>query len=410
MNTDKINQAKDAIGEILRAQNTYLSIETLNKINAEIIEAIRLIFDCPYHQSAIEEAGRELIRELKETDETLGAKLRNALSPHYGLPSTISKLREHPELLKIVEDMSDQAIKNNLRIDTILNAIDEQLSTLTTSRGEWKLLSEEKIVENVKLKKDFDICKRSHDAVIELSEIQNKSFIELKQENDELRKEAKGLKGIVGQEVLIKRSIEKDGLPKKNDTYLVENSSHSDLCEFSDGKFLYQRMNIDYWYEPAIFPLLPVKEVGERQDREKLVFDLLNKHLPKDTKWDIETEQGVQNAMKELYNQLSTPLPTKQSTGFRLGDIEECLQQMRMGLGLYGLYNAESCKKWAGEYFNKLISLPHQSTKNLSLDGAGKIIKMARAFSYRENGTIVFENSEDQIIQFLTTIEHTEVK
>ena len=56
--------------------------------------------------------------------ETVAAKLRNALSPHYGLPSVISKLREHPEILKIVEDMAEQAIKNNLMIDDLLKQID----------------------------------------------------------------------------------------------------------------------------------------------------------------------------------------------------------------------------------------------------------------------------------------------
>lgn len=64
--------------------------------------------------------------ELKDGDETLAAKLRNALSPHYGLPSVILKLRKHPEVLKIAEDMAEQALKSNLRIDAILAAIDSQ--------------------------------------------------------------------------------------------------------------------------------------------------------------------------------------------------------------------------------------------------------------------------------------------
>ena len=66
----------------------------------------------------------KLNTELKDGDETLSAKLRNALSPHYGLPSVILKLREHLEILKIVEDMAEQALKNNFRIDALLNAID----------------------------------------------------------------------------------------------------------------------------------------------------------------------------------------------------------------------------------------------------------------------------------------------
>ena len=57
--------------------------------------------------------------------ETVSAKLRNALSPHYGLPSVILKLREHPEILKISEDMANQAIKNNMVIDSLLKQIDD---------------------------------------------------------------------------------------------------------------------------------------------------------------------------------------------------------------------------------------------------------------------------------------------
>lgn len=80
-----------------------------------------------YHTRKCEEAGKELESELKDGDESLCAKLRNALSPHYGLPSAISKLRNNSEILKIVEDMSQQALKNNLRIDTLLRAIESQL-------------------------------------------------------------------------------------------------------------------------------------------------------------------------------------------------------------------------------------------------------------------------------------------
>lgn len=67
-----------------------------------------------------------LNRELQDNKETLGAKLRNALSPHYGLPSAVLKLRDHPEILKIVEDMAEQAIKNNYTIDSILAIIDNK--------------------------------------------------------------------------------------------------------------------------------------------------------------------------------------------------------------------------------------------------------------------------------------------
>ena len=68
--------------------------------------------------------------------ETVSAKLRNALSPHYGLPSVISKLREHPEILKIVEDMANQAIKNNMIIDSLLKQIDDLYDQTEKETGE----------------------------------------------------------------------------------------------------------------------------------------------------------------------------------------------------------------------------------------------------------------------------------
>lgn len=83
--------------------------------------------------------------EIQNTNdnETLAAKLRNALSPHYGLPSVILKLREHPEVLKIVEDMAEHALKNNLRIDAILTAIDSQSDQKAS--GEFSKLDMERM-------------------------------------------------------------------------------------------------------------------------------------------------------------------------------------------------------------------------------------------------------------------------
>ena len=91
-----------------------------------------------YLQAVREEAQVKLAAELKDGDESLCAKLRNALSPHYGLPSVISKLRKHPEILSIAEDMSEQAVKSNLRIDILLNSIDSQLEEKSKEIEELK--------------------------------------------------------------------------------------------------------------------------------------------------------------------------------------------------------------------------------------------------------------------------------
>ena len=132
MNTTTIESVKDEVAkkyygdgglrwlDVLDAFNDgNIGQDTFNKYVTEVMDL--------YHTRKCEEARVKLETELKEGDESLCAKLRNALSPHYGLPSVISKLRKHPEILNIAEDMSEQAIKNNLRIDTLLNAIDSQL-------------------------------------------------------------------------------------------------------------------------------------------------------------------------------------------------------------------------------------------------------------------------------------------
>lgn len=57
---------------------------------------------------------------------------------------------------------------------------------------------------------------------------------------------------------------------------------------------------------------------GKEVDVKKIIFDLLNKHLPKNTQWTIEAERGVQNAMKEIYNQC---LQDNADKKFTLGDL-----------------------------------------------------------------------------------------
>lgn len=58
--------------------------------------------------------------------ETLEAKLRNQLSPLYGLASMVVALEDNnsPELLKIIIECAKQAMKSTEEIDIILKKID----------------------------------------------------------------------------------------------------------------------------------------------------------------------------------------------------------------------------------------------------------------------------------------------
>lgn len=80
-------------------------------------------------EKAIQEARNE---------ETLCAKLRNALSPHYGLPSIILRLKDKQELFYIAEQQAEQALKNNLLIDELLVAIEDKFSASSGEKGDKK--------------------------------------------------------------------------------------------------------------------------------------------------------------------------------------------------------------------------------------------------------------------------------
>ena len=56
--------------------------------------------------------------------ETAEAKLRNQLSPLYGLASAVLRIDDHPEMKRIVFDMANQAIKNKEAIDLLLVEIE----------------------------------------------------------------------------------------------------------------------------------------------------------------------------------------------------------------------------------------------------------------------------------------------
>jgi len=56
--------------------------------------------------------------------ETAEAKLRNQLSPLYGLAETILRLDDHPKMRTIIFDMAKQAIKNKEAIDLLLVEIE----------------------------------------------------------------------------------------------------------------------------------------------------------------------------------------------------------------------------------------------------------------------------------------------
>lgn len=59
--------------------------------------------------------------------ETNIAKLRNQLSPHYGLPEMILMLDEHPEIKPLLIEQAKQAKQNKDRIDELLTLIEEEL-------------------------------------------------------------------------------------------------------------------------------------------------------------------------------------------------------------------------------------------------------------------------------------------
>lgn len=57
-------------------------------------------------------------------DETLEAKLRNQLSPLYGIADLVLLMDENPEIKKHVIQMAKQASKNKPTIDLILRGIE----------------------------------------------------------------------------------------------------------------------------------------------------------------------------------------------------------------------------------------------------------------------------------------------
>ena len=65
-------------------------------------------------------------------NETAVAKLRNQLSPHYGLPEMILALDKHPKMKELIIEQAKQAQANKARIDELLVEIESE-SHLKTS-------------------------------------------------------------------------------------------------------------------------------------------------------------------------------------------------------------------------------------------------------------------------------------
>lgn len=61
----------------------------------------------------------------KET-ETSEAKLRNQLTPIYGLDDLILMLDTHPELMPIIVEMAKQVVKNKPKIKSLLKKIENE--------------------------------------------------------------------------------------------------------------------------------------------------------------------------------------------------------------------------------------------------------------------------------------------
>jgi hypothetical protein len=61
---------------------------------------------------------------MRFNEETLEAKLRNQLTPIYGLADVILMIEEKPELLKIAIEMAKQSIENKNNINLILSGIE----------------------------------------------------------------------------------------------------------------------------------------------------------------------------------------------------------------------------------------------------------------------------------------------
>lgn len=59
-------------------------------------------------------------------NETLVAKLRNQLSPIYGLANMILMMEEKPEIKQLIIKQSEQVVKNKTKIDQLLTAIEAQ--------------------------------------------------------------------------------------------------------------------------------------------------------------------------------------------------------------------------------------------------------------------------------------------
>ena len=59
----------------------------------------------------------------KETPE---AKLRNQLTPIYGLDDLILMLDTHPELMPIIVEMDKQVVKNKPKIKSLLKKIENE--------------------------------------------------------------------------------------------------------------------------------------------------------------------------------------------------------------------------------------------------------------------------------------------
>ena len=62
------------------------------------------------------------VEELEE--ETSVAKLRNALSPHYGLPDMVLMMDKRPEIRPLLFKQAEQAKKNGERIRELLTLIE----------------------------------------------------------------------------------------------------------------------------------------------------------------------------------------------------------------------------------------------------------------------------------------------
>ena len=57
-------------------------------------------------------------------NETAVAKLRNQLSPHYGLPEMIFAIDKHPKMKELLIAQANQANENKKRIDELLVEIE----------------------------------------------------------------------------------------------------------------------------------------------------------------------------------------------------------------------------------------------------------------------------------------------